>query len=518
MNPDDTMEKQLRRLCYETSAERRQATLRHVLDAMDQDQERTPAPSRPPVGRVTMKIRTMKLALAAAVLLIVLGGVTFWPFDSSGQGQWWKGPAAAWSQEILGYLDSITAVVYRQRVGFVSDYGRPEMSQGWERRYNATDRYRRDRYDDGVNIMNTQWVVPDGDDIRMVEVSYQYECWFERPSEAYGFVEDFMERLRRDVGRLDKADRVFLDVEEFEGRQCVGFEISAAKYGDNPKGRFDRIWFDVETKLPARIERHGVPFDFDAGRTGVIIHDQFDYHADVPADLFLPAIPDGYVNAHPDEIREAIDAEAKGEMVFADVPEGLEEKIVAALNDAEAGSYRQGREYIFFTNDAWRKDYYSASGDMLLAINWYIPGDQSADGPFEAQDGSVLTETRAELAQPTLEVTEHKEQSAPRHPMKRILFLAGLIDRADRFHEHAIIDGVDCFGFEISAKKYGDNPDDMIHRLWFDTETYLPVRMEFESLSESSGRTAIIAKDQFNWVPDLSEDFFVPELLPIPAP
>jgi len=102
--------------------------------------------------------------------------------------------------------------------------------------------------------------------------------------------------------------------------------------------------------------------------------------------------------------------------------------------------------------------------------------------------------------------------------MKRILFLAGLIDKADRFYDQALIDGVECFGFEISAKKYGDNPDDMIHRLWFNAETYLPVRMEFEFFSESSGQTAIIAKDQFNWAPDLPEDFFVPELLPIPAP
>jgi outer membrane lipoprotein-sorting protein len=313
---------------------------------------------------------------------------------------------------------------------------------------------------------------------------------------------------------VDRADRVFLDVEVFDGHECVGFEISAAKYGDNPKERFDRIWFDVETKLPARIERHGIPLDFDPGRTLVIIHDQFEYHAEVPADLFLPAIPDGYVNAHPDEIREAINAETKGQMIYAEVPEGLRDSIVTALKGATAGSYRQGHEWFFFANDVWRTDRYSDDGDTLLAVNWYTPGDKFSDVPFESQNGGILTEVRAEQGQSALEATKHEGQSRPRHPMKHILFLAGLIDEADRFFEQALIDGAECYGFELSAKKYGDNPDDMIHRLWFDVATNLPVRMEFEFFSESSGQTGIVTKDQFDWAPDLPEDFFLPQVPP----
>jgi hypothetical protein len=110
------------------------------------------------------------------VILIVLGGIGFWPAGSQTSAQWWLGSRAALGRELLDSLEKIDAVIYRQRVGHVSDFGLPEMSRGWERRYNAKDRYRRDRYDDGVNITNTQWSSR-GNDLRMVEVSYEYECY-----------------------------------------------------------------------------------------------------------------------------------------------------------------------------------------------------------------------------------------------------------------------------------------------------------------------------------------------------
>ncbi len=98
--------------------------------------------------------------------------------------------------------------------------------------------------------------------------------------------------------------------------------------------------------------------------------------------------------------------------------------------------------------------------------------------------------------------------------MQDILFLAGLVDRADRFHESAQIDGVECFGFEVSAKKYGDNPEGAMHRLWFDTATALPVRIEFEGPRSDGSGTIKEVKEQFEWDPALPEDFFTPRIPP----
>jgi len=511
MKSDDSMEHRLRELRYERSAEKRQEALQDLMNVLDESAGPSSAPRQPRLWRIGLDTPAGRLGLVAAVILIVLGGVTFWPSGNGGNGLWWLGPPAAWSQEILDYLDSIQAVVYRQRSGYVSDYGPAKMSRGWERRYNAADRYRRDRYDDGVNIMNTQWVVPEGDGLLMVEVSYQYECYFTRENEAYGFEEGITERLRSYVRRVDKADRL-LATEVFEGRECVGFEISAARYGDNPETRFDRIWFDVETKLPARIERHGITFDFDPGRTLVIIHDQFQYYADVPAHLFEPVIPEGYVNAHPDEVRAARDRQTKGEMPVAAVPAGLKDKIVAALKAVETGLYHEGDQYVYsFSKNAWRREYYI--GERLSQGKWYVCEQDLPKGPFELRDNPVVTETIVDFDNRNVTVREHTGSSQPRHPMQYIVFVAGLIDRADRFYEAKNIEGTTCFGFEVSAKKYGDNPDGMIHRLWFDAATNLPVQMEFESPRDDGG-TYVRIKNRFVWNPQFSAGYFEPAIPP----
>jgi hypothetical protein len=102
---------------------------------------------------------------------------------------------------------------------------------------------------------------------------------------------------------MDKAERLLAE-RVIDGRTCVGFEIPARAYGDNPETWVDRIWFDVETKLPARIEQSGRPVTGDPTSTMTIMQDQFDYAPQVPADTFTPQDPPaGFVNAHPDELQ-----------------------------------------------------------------------------------------------------------------------------------------------------------------------------------------------------------------------
>ena len=250
--------------------------------------------------RAIMNSRTTKLAVAA-VVIVVLGGISFWS-DGSKNGEWWLGPPAAWGQEIIEELDNIETLIYRQQVMSIADNGKTRMSKGWERRFNAKDRYRRDRYDDGINVMNTQWVVPDGNDIKMTEVSFTYECYFEEAGEAYGFITNPIDEMRSYVKLMDKASRI-LDTEIYEGRECVGFEIDFGKFGDSTKDKNLCVWFDVETKLPVRIER--TSFRQGSNRTYIIVHDQFEYYVEMPINIFTPQIPEGFIYAHPDDVRDA---------------------------------------------------------------------------------------------------------------------------------------------------------------------------------------------------------------------
>jgi len=57
----------------------------------------------------------VKLALAAAIIILVIGGISFW-LDSAEPDRWWSGPPSVWSDEILDNLDKVDTIAFRQRL------------------------------------------------------------------------------------------------------------------------------------------------------------------------------------------------------------------------------------------------------------------------------------------------------------------------------------------------------------------------------------------------------------------
>jgi hypothetical protein len=298
MSSNDSMESILRKLRYRTTAVRREETLQNIYHAMDESQEHDPATGRVQIGRMTMSARTVRFALAAAVILVVLGGVTFWPFGNGGQSQWWLAPSAAWGQEILAALDAARVVTCREQTVFMEPDGSEHTSKNWHTFYVSKDSYRRDIYD-GQDLREIQWYVPDGDGMLQHYVRYDLRCYGAKHHQGRWAISDPVVWLRVLAGQLDKADRL-LGEEVIEGRDCVGFEIRASQYGNNPDTWIDRIWLDTQTKLPVRIEQSGR----DPTHPRTTIMDQFVYDAQLPADTFLPQPPpEGFINVHPDDLR-----------------------------------------------------------------------------------------------------------------------------------------------------------------------------------------------------------------------
>jgi outer membrane lipoprotein-sorting protein len=509
------MEDIVKQLRYEARPEIRDRVLKQAQEALDEMETTGPAAGRPRIGRITMNAHHRKLALAAAAaILIVLGGITLWPTRNPDTGQWWLGPPAAWGQLISESLDKVQALVYREGYVFVGDYGSTHVSGNWSRWYQTADRRRRDKFYDDT-LVSTMWEVPeDVGSVCRYDVSFEYECYTVQTYESGPIPSDPVKMLRLYVGLLDQADRV-LGTETFEGKECAGFEVSAAKYGDNPEGWVDRIWFDTETKLPIRIEQHGRPVTDHPEQTFTFVKDEFEYYVDVPAEKFEPQIPEGFSNTHPDNIRAERELKEKGEMVFADVPPHLKDRLMAALDQAEIVAYTEtGQTRVYLSRYAWCREHFD--GDDLKRSEWYVIKQEDATGTsLDFNDESFhLVHTTVDYQNGTYKIVTHGRQDWPRHPLDSLRHPIGYIDRADRVLDDSLIEGIACFGLELSAKKYGTNPDGMIHRLWFSTETDLPVRMEFEFMNETSGRTVILVKDQFQWDPVLPDDFFVPQVPP----
>ena len=307
MRPADNIEKLIKKINYKTSAETHQRIFSNVTQSLDKQEKLKSGVAKPDIWRTIMKSKITKLAATAVIILVILGGVTFWPDGSSGSGKWWLGPTAAWSQEILNELNTIKGISCHEQIEIVLADGSKLNFNTSDMLYISKDSYRRDIYD-GDFLKEIQWYIPDGNSTLSQSINFDTKSYFIQRGEGSFGNRDPIERMRFYVGLLDKADSL-LDEEIIEGRTCVGFEISTNKYGSNPEGWFDCIWFDVETKLPVRIEQHGRPVTDQPDKTCTIIQEQFDYNPEFPTDTFIPWIPEGFTYGHPDDVRATMEQE-----------------------------------------------------------------------------------------------------------------------------------------------------------------------------------------------------------------
>lgn len=477
----------------------------------------------------------IKFAAAAVILLIMLGEMNFWPFNSSNKEQWWLGSSVVWGRDIITNLNNIETLVYRQQAVFVRPNGWTHVSGTWYRNYLAKDRSIKEQYYEQTDedtlgdvkpdsiLQNVTYDLPDGNDLILYNISFEFNCYTIKTLKDKMYQRDPVEKLLFYVNLLDKADRI-LDVKTIEGKQCVGFEISVSKYGDNPPERIDRIWFDVETKLPVRIENHGITITEQPGTTLTNIQDQFVYYAEMPAEIFEPNIPDNFINAEPSEIRKALEEQEKGQMIYADVPQELVEATSNAIKSVENAIFRLrygnlqdgdwsyfNRQQFYISRYDWREDIYYLSQAIQLSNVFITSQSDWGKTNFDFNDEAFsLIQISVNYREHPYKTTNYNSSSHPDNPLDRIIFLIGWFSKADIFFENEVIDNKECYGFELSAKKYGTNPDTTKHRIWFDKETNLPVRIEDEWLQDDG--PGIMVKDQFEWNTELPAELFIPDI------
>jgi hypothetical protein len=194
------------------------------------------------------------------------------------------------------------------------------------------------------------------------------------------------------------------------------------------------------------------------------------------------------------------------------VPAGLKDEVSAAFRKMATVAYTEGGRRFFGSRDAWRVDY--PQGDHIRKTTWRVI-HKSDDLPTNLDfndKGFRLVDTTVDYDDRTFEQVERSRTGWHGHPMDDIAFLLGLMDRADRFYESQEVGGVTCFGFDVSAKKYGTNPDGAFHRVWFDAATNLLVRTETHWPNSNGAGVNVTVREQFQWDPTLPEDFFTPQI------
>ncbi len=249
--------------------------------------ERQPATvAEPPVRRT--RFGTSISARRSVLLASALAALMFLAWSIGGDdGHWWGGSHAAYAQEISRVVEQarVKGVVARSRTQFVMQDGTRHVSSTVSNYFIRNDRYRLDIFDNG-ELREIQWYVPQGAELVQTSLlvgdgSTKVDRHANRRSDSDP-ISQFLEVAKR----FDQAQRKF-GPEVFEGKRCIGFEIDAKPLDADNDAAVYRIWVDVDSKRPVRLEIE-LPASTPQILTMTLIFDQFEWNPRLPADTFTP--------------------------------------------------------------------------------------------------------------------------------------------------------------------------------------------------------------------------------------
>ena len=257
------------------------------------------APARSAVSRRWSGSLFQSRRLAVAACLIALAILMTWPFgigSRTSSNAWWLGEASAYAQELKTVLDKALAgvVTGREQVTAIMRDGSQHVSSTNMTLFLSGDRYRRDICE-GDTLRETQWYVPNSAGMTQTSIRFDSGTYSidKHPAPPPG---DKVASLRAIVQFIGKADHR-LDLTQIEGRKCVGFEIRAEKLDAQADEGTCRVWFDVNTRLPVRVETilESTRRDSTLQIQGTIFTlDHIDWNPRLPSNTFTPYIPDGF--------------------------------------------------------------------------------------------------------------------------------------------------------------------------------------------------------------------------------
>ncbi|MFC1635265.1 hypothetical protein ACFL5Z_10530 [Planctomycetota bacterium] len=292
-------------LGMDTNAQTDQAVLSELLDAQKKSMKQDSAFVSPNIRRLIMKSPMTKLAAAAVVIIAVLIGIN--PFGNSKTSVVWA--------DVIGKLDEIHSYIYHEKQSSISGSqkeGFEFVGQDWEQIvYCSQDFGRRTDNYQGEQLKFSTYVLPQKQALFSVRhsarecIRYPLGSGGFRGIDPRGMVEQILSNDYTELGRDT------INGKTVEGAELHGQKISGPRLED----AVTRLWVDVETGLPVRIELEGLAY-----RTSTevrIVQDQFQWNVELVAGDFN--IPPDY-----EIIEREFPSKPEPEEVLAVVEDGKE--------------------------------------------------------------------------------------------------------------------------------------------------------------------------------------------------
>jgi len=302
------------------------ADVHKIAEEASEDFNKTLTPSRRHIlWSDIMKSRITKLAAAAVMVITVLVGIHQFGGSLDGAGVAWAGLAERVEQIRTSIYRSKTSI---EGLSYVKG-GALQETEGFAY-YSADYGMRRDKYENGGKIVVEHWIPTER---AIVTINPQTKTY----SRKFFTEEEFRNKYNKREWK--EFIKHFMSFEYTElGRETInGVEVEGIEVND-PKVMLEtayesvvvRLWVDVKTNLPVRIEMRGA-----AGNGSIKceqIVDVVELDGEVEASVFEPNIPGDYTLFAEAEINDKNEGIAvQGLHIFAEITGGRYPSSLAIL-------------------------------------------------------------------------------------------------------------------------------------------------------------------------------------------
>jgi hypothetical protein len=250
--------------------------------------------------RIIMKSKITKFATAAVIIISVLIGINHFGGSIDGTSVVWA--------DVIKNIDQVKDYIYRQRQ---TDYSgiKPsgiEFTSEWETiwYYSSEFGIRYDHYKSDKLISQFYSLLKDQQRISISPMQKTFSCSDDDLPQTMSV------DPRSHILQIIDLPHTKLGTQVIDGITAEGIEVNGQKVsGPYLVDVVSRLWVDVQTQLPVRLESQGKQFGSDM--FALLVQDQFQWNVNLTKADFTPVIPEDFTH----EIKSHIDDEKWDQVV-----------------------------------------------------------------------------------------------------------------------------------------------------------------------------------------------------------
>ena len=288
MKPIKNIKRLINEFHITTSAKLDQKISQDVLEVMRRSKQTTSAAPESSIWRLIMNKPITKLAVAAMIIIAVMIGlnITGGP-DMAG---------VAWA-DLAEKLERIQTCVFRGRSTSIMPTPNNKDARETEATMYVSSEYgfRSDTYSNG-KLETTQYILPaEQVVISVMHEQKKYMRLLLTDEHKTKMHQQGMGDPREMIKQFMALEYVELGRNTIDGIEVDGIETNDPKYfGGMLESSLARLWVDIQTELPIRIEMEMQMGFKDSILNISMIMDEFEWDVELEASIFEPNIPNDY--------------------------------------------------------------------------------------------------------------------------------------------------------------------------------------------------------------------------------